>query len=160
LIRFDDPQLQRLDTDILLGGIREFIRQVSDHTETPPEMALMVALGAIATANMRKFEVEIEQGFRQPLNLYLCVVMSPGNRKSAVIRRIFEPVYAHEKLLCKANESAFRSTSSDHDIWDQQCTDMRRRISKENGDDTTTLKQELDHLLDSEPAGQSHVQTA
>ncbi len=151
LIAFDDPDLLRLDTDILPDCVRDMVQQVSQSTETPPEMALMVALGALATATMRKFEVEIEPGFRQPLNLYMCCIMSPGNRKSEVFRRMFSPVHEHERMIRQAAESEFRRTSADHEIWERQCADLKTKISKAAGDDATEMRRELDHLLEDAP---------
>lgn len=151
LIPFDDPDLLRLDPDILPDGIRDMVKQVSQHTETPPEMATIVALGALATANMRKFDVEIEPGFRQPLNLYLCAVMAPGNRKSAVFRRMFEPVHEHERTARQSAESEFQRTSADREIWEKQCADLKTRISKAAGDDATEMRRELDNLLSDAP---------
>ena len=86
LIDLEEPPIDRLPSVLLPGWYGDMIRAVSVSTETPIEMAALVALGAIATATMRKFDVLIEQGFCQSLNLYCVVVMEPGNRKSAVHR--------------------------------------------------------------------------
>ena len=151
LIAFDDPELLRLDSDILPDGIREMVKQVSYSTETPPEMALTVALGALATATMRKWDIEVEADFRQPLNLYLCCVMPPGNRKSAVFRRMFAPIHERENEIRQAAESEFMRSSSDHEIWEKQCADLKTRISKAVGDDATDMRRELDNLLGNAP---------
>ena len=151
LIPFDDPDLLRLDVSKLPVCIRDMVQQVSEHSETPPEMATMVALGATATAAMRKFNIEIEPGFRQPLNLYLCAVMPPGNRKSAVFRRMFEPVEQYEKIIRQAAESEFQRTSADREIWERQCSDLKTKISKAEGDEATDMRRELDHLLSNAP---------
>ncbi len=151
LIPFDDPDRVRLNPDVLPVSIRDMVKQVSEHTETPPEMATMVALGATATATMRKFEVEIEPGFRQPTNLYLCVVMPPGNRKSAVFRQMIDPVNEHENAIRQAAESEFRRSSADHEIWERQCADLKTKISKAVGDDILEMRRELDHLLSNTP---------
>ncbi|MEP3482379.1 MAG: DUF3987 domain-containing protein [Fuerstiella sp.] len=151
LIPFDDPDLLRLDPSVLPNGIRSMVEQVSRHTETPPEMATVVALGAIATATMRKWDVEIESDFRQPLNVYLCAVMPPGNRKSAVFRRMFEPVHEHERLIRQSADAEFLRTSADAEIWEKQCADLKTRISKAAGDDAVETRRELDHLLSDPP---------
>lgn len=152
LISFDAPDLLSIDTNVLPDSIGRMVQQVSEATETPPEMSLMVALGAIATATMRKWDVRIDADFRQPLNLYLSCVMPPGNRKSAVFRRLFHPVHEYEKQIRQAAEPEFLRTSSDREIWERQCTDLKTRISKSDGDESIDMRRELDHLLCNAPA--------
>ena len=151
LIPFDAPDLMSIDVDGLPDSIREMVQQTSDATETPPEMALMVALGAIATATMRKWDVLIEEDFRQPLNLYLCCVMSPGNRKSSIFRRMFEPVHQYQTQARQAAESEFLRTSSDREIWERQCADLKKRIGKADSEKSTDIRRELDQLLRDAP---------
>jgi hypothetical protein len=151
LIPFDAPDLMSIDVDGLPDSIREMVQQTSEATETPPEMALMVALGAIATATMRKWDVLIDEDFRQPLNLYQCCVMPPGNRKSAIFRRMFEPAHQYQTQVRQAAESEFLRTSADHEIWERQCTDLKTRIGKADGEKSTDMRRELDQLLCNAP---------
>lgn len=151
LIPFDTPDLMSIDLDGLPDSIREMVKQTSEATETPPEMALMVALGAIATATMRKWDVLIEEDFRQPLNLYLCCVMPPGNRKSAVFRRMFEPVHQCETRIRQDAESEFLRSSSDFEIWERQCKDLKTQIGKAEGEKSIDMRRELDQLLRDAP---------
>ncbi len=152
LIPFDSVNVTRLDVDSLPDSIRDVVGQVSTATETPAEMALTVCLGAIATATMRKWNVVVEPEFRQPTNLYLCCIMSPGNRKTAVYRRMFEPIRQHEKRVRQAADSEYRVSAADFEIWEKQCSELKTRISKAAGDEATDMRRELDQMLREVPS--------
>jgi hypothetical protein len=82
--------------------VRTFVEAEAEATQTPPDMAAMFALGALATVCAGYAEVEPRPGWREPLSLYLAVVMDPGSRKSAVHRDATGPVSQRERDLLEA----------------------------------------------------------
>jgi hypothetical protein len=52
----------------------------------------MLMLVAAATCVAKKFEVVLRQGWTQSLNLYVLVAMSPGERKTSVMRAVTSPI--------------------------------------------------------------------
>jgi replicative DNA helicase len=72
----------------LPGWLADFVQAVATATQTPTDLAGMLALSALATAAGGRVEVEPRPGFREPLNLFTAVALPPGNRKSAVFAEI------------------------------------------------------------------------
>ena len=58
----------------------------------------MVSLAVMAAACVKKFEVEVKPGWREPVNVFTVTALPPGNRKSAVFRDAVEPLEEFEQL--------------------------------------------------------------
>src|SRR5258708_3903530 len=81
-ISLDVPILPPLPREIFPHWAESFIDAVADATETPRELAAMMELGTIVTALQRKFMVQVEPGYVEPLNLWLTPALPSGNRKT------------------------------------------------------------------------------
>jgi hypothetical protein len=128
------------------------IRAVAISTETPVEMAALVALGAISTATMRKYDILIESGFIQSLNTYSVSVMEPGNRKSAVFRALMAPIDQFERELRQSAMETIKTAESQHQTWKKKIDDLRGRAGKsKNHADFTRLQQEIESLESQTP---------
>ncbi|QDU84017.1 hypothetical protein Pla163_11180 [Planctomycetes bacterium Pla163] len=60
-------------------------------------MPAMLMLVAAATCVAKKFEVVLRQGWTQSLNLYVLVAMSPGERKTSVMRAVASAITDWER---------------------------------------------------------------
>lgn len=147
LISLEDPPIERLPPDLLPSWYGDMIRAVAESTETPVEMAAMAALGAIATATMRKYDVLIEQGFSQSLNLYLVPVMEPGNRKSAVFRELMIPIQRFESELRKAAVEEIRAAESRSNTWRKRIEDLRSKAARAKGHgEFTNMQRQIEDM--------------
>ena len=79
--------------------IRRFVVAEAEATQTPPDMAAMFVLAALATAAGGRVQVEPVPGWIEGVNLFVAVAMEPGSRKSAVHRDVIAPLVAYERLL-------------------------------------------------------------
>lgn len=53
-------------------------------TQTPADLAGLLALAVGSAVIARRVEIEPRPGWREPVNLYVSVLLDPANRKSAV----------------------------------------------------------------------------
>jgi hypothetical protein len=86
----------------LPGWLRSFVVAEAEATQTPPDMAAMFGLAAIATVVSGHVQIEPIPGWVEGLNLFIAVAMEPGSRKSAVHRDLMSPIVAYEKLLVES----------------------------------------------------------
>ena len=93
LYDFDPPLFP---THVLPDWLKEFVEAEAIATQTPPDLAGMLCLAAIAMASARQVVVEVKEGWREPLNLYVISVLGSANRKSAVFRDVVAPIEAEE----------------------------------------------------------------
>ena len=82
--------------EVLPPWIREFSVAVAEFTQTPPDMAAMLSLAAVATACASKWEAHPTRGWVEPLNIYVVVALPPGNRKSPVFAKCAAPIYEYQ----------------------------------------------------------------
>ena len=87
-------------SDFLPGWVGEMAAAVAESTQTPPALAVMTALGVLATVLQRRFEVSpFGDEYTEPLALWTLTALPSGTRKTAVINSMAGPLVAWEKLL-------------------------------------------------------------
>jgi hypothetical protein len=85
LIPLEQPSVPAFPRDALPGWLGEHAEAVSLATETPLELAALLDLAAIATCCAKRFVVSPQQGYVEPLNIFVAPAMESGNRKTAVL---------------------------------------------------------------------------
>jgi replicative DNA helicase len=83
--------------EVLPSWLGEYVAAVATATQTPPDLAGMLALAVLATVAAGGVEVEPRPGWREPLCLFVAVGMDAGARKSAVFTAMTRPVADFER---------------------------------------------------------------
>jgi hypothetical protein len=83
--------------EVLPGWLGEYVAAVATATQTPPDLAGMLALAVLATVTAGAVEVEPRPGWREPLCLFVAVGMDAGTRKSSVFTALTRPVAEFER---------------------------------------------------------------
>jgi replicative DNA helicase len=110
---FDAVHLPPFPVDALATWQRDWARAEADFTQTPVDMAALLALASTALAVSRGVDVEVRDGWVEPTNLWVVCGAEPGERKSAVFDAATKPVFAYQAQLAKVrapNIALFRST--------------------------------------------------
>jgi hypothetical protein len=79
--------------------VAAFVAQLTEEIECPADLPAVLALGALGSVSMKRYEVCPRGNWSEPLNLYLAIALEPGESKSPVFRRIFGPLYKLQKQL-------------------------------------------------------------
>jgi hypothetical protein len=87
---------------------------VSEATQTPPDLAGVLALAVTGAGLAKKFRVKVRDGWTEPTNLWGVVALPSGDRKSAVFAEAVAPVLAVEKKLLAEKEQAIAEKASEH----------------------------------------------
>src|SRR5688500_6252937 len=83
--------------EVLPSWLGEYVAAVATATQTPPDLAGMLALAVLATVTAGAVEVEARPGWREPLCLFVAVGMDAGARKSGVFTALTRPVAEFER---------------------------------------------------------------
>lgn len=90
-----------IPADVLPTWVKDMANAVSESTQTPSALAVMVSLSVLATVLHRRFEVAPwgeEDDYTEPLSLWTLTALPSGSRKTAVIGALAAPLVYWEKL--------------------------------------------------------------
>ena len=105
--------------EVLPGWLGEYVAAVATATQTPPDLAGMLALAVLATVAAGAVEVEPRPGWREPLCLFVAVGMDAGTRKSGVFTALTRPVADFEREQAAAALPGITETATLRRIADQ-----------------------------------------
>jgi len=113
IVSFDELDLPQFPTDVLPGVLRNWVMAESHATQTPPDLAGLLTLAVCSATIARRVVVEPRSGWREPVNLFVAVLLEPGNRKSAVFADAMKPLRELEAELIEATRPAVAREQSD-----------------------------------------------
>jgi replicative DNA helicase len=105
--------------EVLPGWLGEYVAAVATATQTPPDLAGMLALAVLATVAAGAVEVEPRPGWREPLCLFVAIGMDAGSRKSGVFTAMTQPVADFERQQATAALPGITETAVLRRIADQ-----------------------------------------
>ncbi|WP_412852375.1 YfjI family protein [Ectothiorhodospira shaposhnikovii] len=135
LIPLDHPDLPRLDLDHLPGWAGAYAKALGRSTETPPELAAALVLAVCATATARRLRLMVSPGYFEPLNLWPCVALEPGNRKSAVQGAACAPLLDWERDQAAAMTGEIQAADSERKTMEARARELRSKAAKAEADD-------------------------
>ncbi len=104
---FDNKHLSKFPTDTLPLKLREWVEAESHATQTPPDLAALLSLAVCSAAIAKKVVVEPRPGYREPTNIFVAILLEPGNRKSAVFTDALRPLRLLETTKVELATPAF-----------------------------------------------------
>jgi hypothetical protein len=122
--------LPAFPVEVLPSWLGEYVAAVATATQTPPDLAGMLALAVLATVAAGAVEVEPRPGWREPLCLFIAVGMDAGARKSSVFSALTRPVAEFEHQQAAAALPAITETATLRRIADQTAASAETAASK------------------------------
>ena len=130
----------------------DFVESVKSSTQTPGDLAGMLALAAAVIPLTKRLQVKITDDWFEPLQLFVIVEMESGERKSAVFRLVTEPISAYERRAAANAEADIAERDSERRVLLARIDNLEKRLAK--ADDKVErlklladLKAERDDLL-------------
>ncbi|GAG19232.1 unnamed protein product, partial [marine sediment metagenome] len=113
IVSFDVLDLPDFPTDALPDALRQWVEAESHATQTPADLAGLLALAVCSVGIGRRVVVKPRPDWREPVNLFVAVLLGPGNRKSAVFADAMKPLRELEVELIEAARPAVAREQSD-----------------------------------------------
>ncbi len=135
-VRLDDVNLPELDLGMLPGFLATFCGAVSSSLQIPVELVLSAALAAVATAVQGKARVLVKTDYSEPLNIYQCCALPPGERKSAVVDICKAPLVHWQAEKRAEMADTIRVAKSERQTMELAIANMRSRAAREEDPDT------------------------
>jgi putative DNA primase/helicase len=131
IIPFAEPDLPEIQTDLLPMWLGDMAAAVSQATQTPQAMAVMTGVATISTACQGKAVVSpTGTGYSEPLNTWPLIVMAPGNRKSAVINAMAEPLSDWQRDNAARLESKIVDNQTRREVYHGRIDKLKKDASK------------------------------
>ena len=140
---FAIPDKDEFPADALPQPVADYVKELSESTQTPVDMAGTCALAEMAVCCQDKARVQCKPGWIEPLNLFCLVVATPGDRKSAVISQMNQPIEAFERDANKLNRSAIERSQSERRTLEARQKQLEQKLAKNENEET---RAELDEV--------------
>lgn len=111
-IPFDSVIVPDFPVNAFPDKIAQYVKALSDSTQTPQEMAGVLILGVLATAMQGRYIIKINSDYSEPLNLYTVAIAPPGERKSKIIGSLTAPIRKYEKIRNMKDAEAVSKSQS------------------------------------------------
>lgn len=128
-----------IPASLLPGWVGDMAGAIADSTQTPPAMAVMLALSVLATVLQRRFEVAPygdDDDYTEPLALWALVGMPSGARKTAVINALTDPLMRWEKRERDALRTEVARISTRREVAKRRIDKLTRDASSADDDET------------------------
>lgn len=134
--------LPQFRVDALPETLRRYALAVSADSQTPCEMCGTWIIAALASIVQRSFSVEVRPGWYEPLNLYTCVIASPGERKSAVMKSVFAPIYDYETQREESDKLEIEHCRTQHKMLKNRLDHLTKQAATCKESERDALEQE------------------
>jgi hypothetical protein len=133
-----------IPTNCLPGWLGDMARAVSEGTETPFDLAALLAIAVASSCIAAKAEISPEPGYVEPLNIFVCPAMESGNRKTAVFNRLMAPIAEWERMEVERTEPERRRQLSERRTTEARIERLRKKAA--SATDPSAMIQELHQL--------------
>lgn len=129
-VTLEDFLLPVFKSDLLPAPLSSFAEELARFSETPIELAAMIALGTISATTARAFEIEVKPGYREPINIWVCVALDSGNRKSSVVSECTAPISAWEARRSDELQAEVKESYSKRKSEESFIASLRGKLGK------------------------------
>ena len=125
--RYDVPSFP---VDAFPGWLRNYVLELAESTQTPVDLASMLAMAVCATATAKKAVVTLNSDWSEPLNIYVVVALPPASRKSAVFQELLSPIITYEKKLVKDTADVRAFARNEEKVLEQTVKSEQGKAAK------------------------------
>jgi hypothetical protein len=126
------PAVAPLDPDLLPEAIRDYVMDVADRQQAPPDFAAIAALCGLASiiGNAARVRPKQYDDWEVVPNLWGAIIGRPSAMKSPMMRSALAPVYALQDALRKEWEAAQREADIEDALSDLDAGEARKKAAK------------------------------
>jgi hypothetical protein len=122
--------LPTFPVEVLPRWLGEYVAAVATATQTPPDLAGMLALAVLATVAAGAVEVQPRPGWQEPLCLFVAVGMDAGARKSSVFTALTRPLADFERQQAAAALPSITETATLRRVAEQAAAHAEAAAAK------------------------------
>lgn len=133
----------RIPFKFLPEPLGRFCKAVTNDTQTPPGMSIMIGLSIVAACLQKRFEVSpYGDSYKEPVNIMTIVALEPASRKTAVINSLAAPLSKWENEKAEALKEKELKVRHEREMIMKSIESLKSSVSK-----ATTTEEERKEAL-------------
>lgn len=144
---FDVMDLPLFPVHVLPPVLRQWVEAESHATQTPPDLAALLAIAMVAGSIARRVCIEARPGWSEPANLFVSVLLEPGNRKSAVFSDAQRPLLEVQKELQQAARPSIARLKSERRQLEKKLAHLEKQAAEKNNAEAAQTALEIAEQL-------------
>jgi hypothetical protein len=145
-VPFDQFNLPPFPTAVFPSWLRAFLEAEAIATQTPPDLASMLAFSVLATACAKRVRIEVKPGYQEPLNIFTVTALPPGNRKSAVFKHVVKPVEDYEREEARRTALEISKKQATRKIKESKLKKIQEKAASAKGLEAGSLIEQASSL--------------
>ena len=129
-IPFSSYKKEQFPVDALPEPIANYVRAVSESTQTPVDMAGALSLAVISTCMQGKFLIRGKADWFEPVNTYVLAIAPPSERKSAVQKLMLRPINEYETDYNRDNAGRVETSKMQKRILERRQKAIEDQMAK------------------------------
>lgn len=147
-------ELPEFPVAALPPAIAAYVKAVAESSQTSPDMAAVISLGVLSCCLQGKYQLQVKNGYAEPLNLYTLVVAAPGERKSGVLRSMTSVLSQYEVKYNEDHAEEIRESQRAREYSERKIRRIKRQLEYREDTDGTLMEsliEEENYLLNYPP---------
>jgi hypothetical protein len=120
--------------DEVMGWMAGPIKELSAQLQTPVDLVAMMTLAAVSATVRGRIRARFVGDWEEPLNLYVCAVLGPGETKSPALSKIVAPLRKMEEEARAEAKKLIVEAAFTKEILDGRAKKLREEAMKYTGD--------------------------
>lgn len=140
-ILFTEYTTPEIPASLLPGEFGAFAAALATATETPEAMSVFAVLGTLSAALAKRFVVNPNPTWNEPVNIYTLVALPPANNKSLVLSRCTAPLRDWETAQARLLDHELKKQRSERRNLEKLVEFKRTKAARNN------IPAEQEHLF-------------
>ena len=145
-IPFHQFDLPAFPTEALPGWLRAFVEAEATATQTPPDLAALLALSVVAASCAKRVVVQVKGGYCEPVNIFTVTALPPGNRKTAIFAAVTRPLEEYERSEAKRTAGELAQAKTAYKIKESCLKRLQEQAATATGKKREDLTREAGAL--------------
>jgi putative DNA primase/helicase len=128
------------------GKLRDFVEAVAISYQVPVDLPALMALATLALPVARTIEIVPLPDWKEVVAIYVLLLLSSGERKSAVFSTMVGPIYSWQDAQESEMAPAIRQFENEHKITEEKIRTKRRASAKSENDGDDSLAELIEAL--------------
>jgi len=139
-VLFDGPGVEHIKAEMLPSWLGGYAGAISQSKQTPEGLAVMLGLSIVAASVQKKFVVAPygDDDYTEQLSLWTVTVLKSGERKSAILNPMRNPLVVWEKEQAELLETQIQDTATAINIAQKRID----KLQKEAGNEPDPVKRQ------------------